>query len=790
MLCHFCKSIDWEQLTTGVFNPQKAPLGNGQSKHGEQNLGIIGSNEDKCELCQIIGRASLALKPWWPIGEFLDHPERITCAFFSSRNRLGYGLLNGEISQTQVLLDQLYAQLNPNFSSVNLIRREFFDALSEQDNFVDRQPSTNGARHKNSSLSRLLVLAGLAPVKSTAQTFMQLHPCLYPVPSVEDYTTANPPFSAFPSGRTVESKVNIDLLKKWYNTCLDEHGSTCDQPSWLVPGRVWPKSFRLIDVRQRCIAYAPSPCTYFALSYVWGQEQNPLQITKQNLATLQVPTALDSQSLPQTIEDALWLTSAMGVDYLWVDRLCVIQDSDADKAIQLPQMDLVYSSAAMTIVAANGTATDGLSGVAGTPRIIDQRTARVAQNLSLMDVLRLDDAYQDCEWRTRGWTFQEGLCSRRSLVITKDQVFWSCETARYCEAIAFEDFPTAVKPGDIVFHVLSGHQVFGDFGGANFSYAELGSMISAYNKRLLRFQGDALNAFTGVLNRVAWNESGQEFYWGHSVSCMFDLSLAWVNIVWNYDAEVASQTIRVATRRRGTHRVFALSSPSSSFTDGSQSNSSYEVQFPSWSWLGWMNLEGITRVIPKQVNVPPELNIMKLDIHGKAAPPRAPRAPVPKAKHKVNMCGVDASASAGWKQDTAIPPHRLHAGGDFLDSGRLLFWTSHAELRTSNGKIYASAGSSSGSDSEASASNREIGEFLPLRQYQIAKPDGKFSFVVVSRKINDYYFSDVRAERKLYLLLVEWIDRATHVAERLYAAEVDEEAWVAESREWILLTLA
>ncbi|RYC59416.1 hypothetical protein CHU98_g6789 [Xylaria longipes] len=691
-LCHFCSSTDWEQLLTGVFNPKSAKLEKGQVKCGEHNLGIIRSNQDTCELCSLIGHASRSLKPWWPIAEFLDRPERITCAFFNGRNRLGSGLLTGSISQTEVLIDQLFAELDPNYSSVNLIKQKFFDSLGERGAFLDGPESTTGGPRKSNSLHLLLVLAGITPVKGTSQTFVQLHPCLYPIPTVEDFVDETSPFASFPTGRIVRPEVNVQLLKKWYNTCLQNHGTACEEPPWLARGIAWPRNLRLVDVVRRCIVDVPTTRPYFTLSYVWGSEQEPLQSTTQNLATLQAPGALDSYRLPKSIEDAMWLTREMGVKYLWIDRLCVIQDSDADKAIQLPQMDLVYSSACLAIVAASGAAADGLAGVNDTPRTIDQRTARVAENLSVMNVRRLDAAYEACAWRTRGWTFQEGLCSRRALVITTDQVFWSCETARCCETIAFEDFPTAVKPGDSVWSVLSGHQVFGEFGGANFSYGELRSMIAAYNKRRLSVQGDILNAFAGVLRRVSLN-SGHEFYWGHSVSCMFDLSLAWVNIVSVYDVDMSDD--KVPARRRDTHLMRAV--------DGT----TYEVPFPSWSWLGWMHLEGVTRVIPKQVNIAPELNIMKLDIYGKATPLNTSGDKL-EDLHKVNMYDIDSSTSAGWKRETTIPPHMLHDGGEkrdeFRDSGRLLFWTSHAELETREDKIYGSPG-------------EEIGRLLPFWPY-------------------------------------------------------------------------
>jgi hypothetical protein len=315
-LCGFYQSTNWEQLTTGVFNPDKSLLENGQVKCGEQNLGTVRTNHDTCELCQLVSHASRALKPWWPIAEFLDQPERITCAFFNGRNRLGSGVRTSGISQTQTLIDQLFAQLNPNYSSQNLVKQEFFDSLGERGALLDGPVSTSGSPRRNNTLNCLLVLADLASVKSTAQTFMQLHPCPHPIPTVEDYANGTNPFTAFPTGRIVQPKVNVRLLRRWFDACLENHGSACDQPSWLAPGETWPRNLRLIDVSQRCIVDALTACPYFTLSYVWGSEQNAVQSTTQNavqsttqnLAALQAPGALassSSYSLPKTIEDAL-----------------------------------------------------------------------------------------------------------------------------------------------------------------------------------------------------------------------------------------------------------------------------------------------------------------------------------------------------------------------------------------------------------------------------------------------------------------------------------------------------
>ncbi|KAI0154422.1 HET-domain-containing protein [Xylariaceae sp. FL1272] len=617
-----------------------------------------------------------------------------------------------------------------------------------------------GERQRDGSLNRLLVLAGEEKVRSADQTFLQLHPCVYPIPTVRDWVEGKQRWTSFPTGRVVGDRVHTPLLRRWVEDCKAKHGKACEDPEWLVKSeeRVWPQGLRLIDTKDMCVVES-GRCEYLCLSYVWGKGDTGLILTRENSEKMGMPGALAEGNLPKTIRDAVALTKELGFRHLWVDRLCVVQDSEADKAVQLPQMDNVYSSAVLTIVAACGTSEDGLAGICDTPRTVDQRTARVADDLAVMSVLKLDETYQNCLWRTRGWTFQEGLCSRRSVMFTSDQVFWSCSTAQCCESITFEDHPTTVKPGDIVWNVLSGHSVFGEFGGANLSYKELGSMIGTYCKRQLGVEEDILSAFEGVLNRVRLT-SGHEFYWGHSVSTMFELSLVWLNIVWCYDRDIPNTP--VPERRRGGHGAVRAD------------DTSYNVPFPSWSWLGWRNLNGITRVVPKQVNVMPELNIWKLDVNGKAVPVRAMNAKELEPQHPVRWNGVDENTSKGWKEETAIPDHMIHKGGDFEDSGRLVFWTSCADLETKDGKILGRDG--------------EIGELLPMWPHR-DKPEGIRTFIVMSRKINDYYGDPVRVEKRLYVLLIEWLDHERGVVERICAGEVDEAGWVGVKRDWRLIIL-
>src|SRR5438034_1924444 len=59
------------------------------------------------------------------------------------------------------------------------------------------------------------------------------------------------------------------------------------------------------------------------------------------------------RALPKTFQDAVLLTRALGVRYLWIDSLCIIQDDEKDWKRENPKMGEVYQYATITIAAAH-----------------------------------------------------------------------------------------------------------------------------------------------------------------------------------------------------------------------------------------------------------------------------------------------------------------------------------------------------------------------------------------------------------------------------------------------------
>jgi hypothetical protein len=87
-------------------------------------------------------------------------------------------------------------------------------------------------------------------------------------------------------------------------------------------------------------------------------------LNRANLTDLEKEDALfgDSFIPPTTIMDAIKLCKDIGHTYLWVDCLCIIQDEAEEELVQIKSMDIIYSKASLTIVAAAGDdANSGLS---------------------------------------------------------------------------------------------------------------------------------------------------------------------------------------------------------------------------------------------------------------------------------------------------------------------------------------------------------------------------------------------------------------------------------------------
>ncbi len=189
---------------------------------------------------------------------------------------------------------------------------------------------------------------------------------------------------------------------------------------------------RVIDVeglngRPRLLVADGKCGLYTALSYCWGIPQSGIMtLTSANLHNLQ--SEIPSGRLPQTIRDAISITKDLGFRYLWVDRLCIVQDDRSDWEEEAAQMCNIYERATLTLAAVGERDSSGLYPANHTKPLLNCGTGD--DDLGRMHVGRtehpdLDKDLKESRWAKRGWTFQERILSRR-LVYFGERLSWEC----------------------------------------------------------------------------------------------------------------------------------------------------------------------------------------------------------------------------------------------------------------------------------------------------------------------------------------------------------------------------
>jgi Heterokaryon incompatibility protein (HET) len=224
--------------------------------------------------------------------------------------------------------------------------------------------------------------------------------------------------------------MTLELAAGWLQICQENHAmrmpSIDEQPT--LPSRII-----YIDLDESKAPYLHESKGdrghYVALSYRWGTTQKGE--LKDNVYH-DYRNSIPLESISMTPRGAIGITRGLGIRYLWVDALCIIQDSDVDKGKELGVMGDIYRNATVTIAAANGDHADS-----GLFKIRDVRAYRPCpifkyENEDGREVqvfaAGLDHEVQNSPLDTRAWTFQEEILSTRILKFGPDSLRWPCVT--------------------------------------------------------------------------------------------------------------------------------------------------------------------------------------------------------------------------------------------------------------------------------------------------------------------------------------------------------------------------
>ncbi|KAK7408823.1 hypothetical protein QQX98_009009 [Neonectria punicea] len=313
----------------------------------------------------------------------------------------------------------------------------------------------------------------------------------------------------------VSSKSNMKFtqIQSWYRQCSENHQKCIAYPNMVAPGTELPS--RVLDlegdkIKLECNVKKLSPLQYTTLSHMWGPDPNAcLQLTKSRLREYQ--SDIPSSLLPTKYLEAIRIAKALGFRYIWINSLCIIQDSDEDWKKEALKMATVYGRTALNIsksCSANST-----------PLIVQH-------NPNFLNKFWSPSTYKQV-WPllSRAWVFQERLLCPRNIYYGQDRLLWEC-----CQGLEDEfsgplvDSPRSKNRFHAVFAGVQGSSL-GREHDESFK-GQWSLLVEEYRLANLTYEKDRVIAFAGIVKAV---QSKTKFTYLAGIWKEFaELDLLWV----------------------------------------------------------------------------------------------------------------------------------------------------------------------------------------------------------------------------------------------------------------------
>jgi hypothetical protein len=233
----------------------------------------------------------------------------------------------------------------------------------------------------------------------------------------------------------VPSPAYFDVAKRWLAQCEESH-SECGDDVPELPSRV------ICVAEEGQDPYLTSGegkyARYATLSHCWGSSTAAMT-TLENLREHQ--RAIPLGILPKTFRDAIVVCRKLEIQYLWIDRLCIMQNSISDWEKQSSAMGSIYYNSTLTLAAT--VSSDSSMGL-----FVPKHNSWYDH----LDFVTLPSSFghekgqvylSSSAWgtwgppfttvgtgilQTRGWVMQENYLARRTVHFMEgEMVWWCCE---------------------------------------------------------------------------------------------------------------------------------------------------------------------------------------------------------------------------------------------------------------------------------------------------------------------------------------------------------------------------
>ncbi|KAK1489433.1 hypothetical protein CCUS01_03481 [Colletotrichum cuscutae] len=323
------------------------------------------------------------------------------------------------------------------------------------------------------------------------------------------------------------SEQAFGLAQKFLTDCLTSHDCSMQNEDGWAPTRLIDLGESPSDVAK--LVHSQSlqrPVQWMTLSHCWGLKQ-PCTLLETNIKQFMI--GIPHTELSKTFFDAFIIARRLGVRYLWIDSICIIQRSEDDWRREAPTMGKVYSLSLCTISASH--AADGSGGCFSDRDPWTVLPCVIPSPFSTDSVappFLLHGENLDARWKSnipeaplhkRAWVFQERLLSPQTLYFGRQQILWGCGHRELCES-----FPEG-RFRDMLL----------ESAGTKPFEAAWSETVKMYSKTKLTFPSDRQVAFSGLPGQLQDKRDTQQAY-----GVWIDESLPWA-LLWSAQEKVRAR---------------------------------------------------------------------------------------------------------------------------------------------------------------------------------------------------------------------------------------------------------
>jgi Heterokaryon incompatibility protein (HET) len=325
----------------------------------------------------------------------------------------------------------------------------------------------------------------------------------------------------------------ISLASLWLADCLAQHPRCSKDLNPRLPDRVLytgsdqSKPYLYINMNQDHGKYA-------ALSHCWGGRRSLM--TKESTLDMH-KQGIPFESFPKTFQHAILVCRRLEIDWLWIDSLCIIQDSENDWAVQAAKMGDIYSNSLITIAADGapdseyGFLTDSRREMKvkrfQCPGTGGESTEVCVRKKGSGNRDTFNHHFWDGPMRsplsTRGWVMQESVLAPRILHFTAEELTWECNAQSRCECQVEPHSFKAETPMKLMINDLAFH-------------SRWETLVRDFTDRHLTLHSDRLPAISGLATFMQKSTTASFLagFWSDS----FPLCLLWMVLDRHNSAKV------------------------------------------------------------------------------------------------------------------------------------------------------------------------------------------------------------------------------------------------------------